>query len=82
MTAGVLLQLNKLGVPFAVEDSWLPMFPQTFAAIGDEDAEISVSGTNAHDQLANRPGNVLVTSAGTVYVDAVRITPKRSLNGR
>jgi hypothetical protein len=76
MTAGMLLQLDKLGVPFAVEDSWLPMFPQTFAAIGDEDAEISVSGTNAHDQLANRPGNVLVTSADRVYVDAVRITPK------
>jgi hypothetical protein len=52
------------------------MFPQTFAAIGDEDAEISVSGTNAHDQLASRPGNVLVTSADSVYVDAVRITPK------
>jgi hypothetical protein len=76
MTAGMLLQLNRLGVPFAVEDSWLPMFPQTFAANGHEDVEISVSGGTAHDRLARRPGNVPVTSADTVYVDAVSVTPK------
>jgi hypothetical protein len=71
--AGALLELDRAGVPFAVEHSWLPMFPQTFTATGDEDAEITVSNDERHRQLAERPGDVLIVSSDGVYFDAVRI---------
>jgi hypothetical protein len=77
MTAGVLLELNRSGVPFAVEDSWMPMFPQAFAATGHEDVEITASRAGAHLKLATRQGNVLVTSSDAVYFDAVPIAPTR-----
>jgi hypothetical protein len=70
---GALLELNRAGVPFAVEYSWLPMFPQTFAATGDEDAEITISNDDRHRQLAERPGDVLIAGSDGVYFDAVRV---------
>ncbi len=72
MTAGALLELNRAGVPFAVEDSWLPMFPQTFTARGDEDAEITASDAGAHLGLAERAGNVLIASSDGVFFDVIR----------
>lgn len=71
-TAGALLELNRAGVPFAVEDSWLPMFPQSFSAKGNEDAEITASGAATHLEMAERAGNVLIASSDTVYFDGIR----------
>jgi hypothetical protein len=71
--AGALLELDRAGVPFAVEYSWLPMFPQSFAATGDEDAEITISNEDRHRLLAERPGNVLIAGSDGVYFDAVRV---------
>jgi hypothetical protein len=70
--AGMLLELNRAGVRFAVESSWLSMFPQSFAATGDETVEITVSNTTAHINVAGRPGNVVIVSADGIYVDALR----------
>jgi hypothetical protein len=69
--AGAVLELNRAGIPFAVERSWLPMFPQSYAPGGDEDVEIAVSSRDAHLALGERAGNILVVSSGGVYFDAV-----------
>ena len=77
VAAGVLLELDRAGVPFAVEESWMPMFPQSFAANGDEDAELAFADTDEHLRLAGRPDNVLVASASTMYADAAPIAARR-----
>ena len=70
---GALLELDRAGVPFAVEYSWLAMFPQSFATTGDEDAEINISTDDRHRRLAERPGDVLIAGSDGVYFDAVRV---------
>jgi hypothetical protein len=76
MAAAMLLELDRLGVPFAVEESWMPMFPNAFAASGEEDAEVAVSDRGTHEQLSSRLGSVAVADTGTVFVDAIRIAPE------
>jgi hypothetical protein len=72
-TAGFLLELDRAGVPLAIEDPWMPMFPQKFTAGGDEDAEITVADPAAHAELIKRPGNVIVADAAPLYIDAVKL---------
>ena len=72
-TAGVLLELDRAGVPFAVEESWMPMFPQSFAANGNEDAELAFVDTDEHLRLITRPDNVPVADTTAFYADAVPI---------
>ena len=74
--AGVLLELDRAGVPFAVERSWLPMFPQTFAPTGDEDVDITVSNAEGHARVSDRSGDILITTADGIYFDAVRRVPR------
>ena len=71
MAAGVLLELDRAGVPVAVEHDWLEVFPPPFAADGREDVDLSVSDTDEHLVLAARPGNMLVTRSETIYIDAL-----------
>lgn len=75
MAAGILLQLDRAGVAFSVEDSWLPMFPGRFAVTGREDAEMTIGGPELHAGMARRDQNVLVSATGRIYVDAVKIVP-------
>jgi len=71
--AGILLELDRAGVKFAVEESWQSMFPDGFERTGDEDAELTIADSDTHRRLDARPGNVVVASARSVYVDAVSI---------
>jgi hypothetical protein len=71
--AGVLLELDRLGVPFAVEESWMPMFPQAFAANGDEDSEIAVSNEATHLTMMERPGNGFIANNSAAYFDAIAV---------
>ncbi len=78
MTAGVALQLQRAGRPFAVESGAVPIFSDAFAATGDEDAEITISVTPRHLELETRPGNHVVASYDRYFADAVRIEPNRN----
>jgi hypothetical protein len=75
MVAGILLELDRAGVPVAVEQSWMPMFPQTFAATGSEDIEITASDPSTYEAVAARPGNVPLAHSETVHFDAIPIAP-------
>jgi hypothetical protein len=74
---GILLELDRAGVRFAVEESWRSMFPDGFERTGDEDAELTVADADAHRQLGERPGNVIVASTRSLYIDAVLTDSRR-----
>ena len=78
MAAGVLLELDRAGAAFAVEDSWLPMFPQNFQVTGDEDAEVTIAGPETHQRLAGRPDDAVVVASDPVYIDAIKIAKNRN----
>ena len=71
LTAGVLLELDREGVRFAIEDNWLSMFPQSFAANRTEDAEVGFGNSDEHLQRSSIPGSVFITSFSSTYVDGL-----------
>jgi len=73
LAAGALLELDRAGVPFAVERSWMPMFPASFGESGEEDAELVFGNYDEHLRQMERPGSVFVTSTATVYVDGTPV---------
>ncbi|HZR22273.1 MAG TPA: hypothetical protein VFA59_01720 [Vicinamibacterales bacterium] len=68
---GILLQLDRADVPFAVDDDWMPMFPGRFRATGREDAEITLAARGSHRELAARPDNETVDVSTFIHVEAV-----------
>jgi hypothetical protein len=75
IAAGALLQLDKAGVPFAVEDNLVTMFGEALAVNGREDAELTFAGPAAHGALSVRPENQLVAEHRGIFVDAIRVKP-------
>lgn len=75
VAVGMLQELHRRGIPFAVEDSWMPMFPDRFHASGDEDAELTVTGAFEAPELAARAGNVTINRSSRARVEAIRISP-------
>jgi hypothetical protein len=45
IAAGALLQIDKMGMPFAVGERWAPMFGERFAATGREDGTAVIGGS-------------------------------------
>lgn len=45
IAAGALLQLDKQGNAFAVDNRWVTMFGERFARNGAEDAEVTITGS-------------------------------------
>jgi hypothetical protein len=68
---GILLELDRAAVPFAVEESWMPMFPDRFRPDGREDAELTLAARGASAELARRPGNETVDESTFIHVEAV-----------
>jgi hypothetical protein len=60
LAAGVILRLQKNGVPVAVEDDWVPMFTPLFAATGREVAELAIYGKAQHIRSLGKPGDVVI----------------------
>ena len=52
--AGALLQIDKAGIPFAVDDRWTTMFGESFAPTGREDARWTIAGSNREPVLVSR----------------------------
>jgi hypothetical protein len=74
LAAGVLLQLQKAGVAYAVDEDWLPMFTETARAAGHESAVLSISGATRHVILRGQPGTVAVAESDPVFADALPST--------
>jgi hypothetical protein len=60
LAAGVILRLQKDGVPVAVEDDWIAMFTPRFAATGREPAELAIDGKAEHVRHLGTPGETVV----------------------
>jgi hypothetical protein len=60
LAAGVILRLQKDGVPVAVEDDWLPMFTPEFAATGRETVELAIDAKPQHVRSMGKPGDVVL----------------------
>jgi hypothetical protein len=73
VAAGVLLNLQKSGVPFAVEDDWLPMFTDAAAATGHETEVVEITGRERHFLLTSDGRAVTLGEAAPFY--AVLLTP-------
>ena len=77
LAAAVLLQLQKAGIPYAVDDDWLPMFTDSARAAGNERMAISVAGAERHVLIHDRPGVEPVLDAGPIFVDAYGFSANR-----
>ena len=71
LAAGVLLQMQKAGVAYAVDDDWLPMFTESARATGQERAVLSISGAAHHVMLGGQPGTVVIAERDPVFADRV-----------
>jgi hypothetical protein len=67
MVAGVVLRLQKAGVPVAVENDWLVMFTPAFQASGREPLEIAIVGAGEHVRLSSRPGDQVLASRPPLF---------------
>jgi hypothetical protein len=74
MAVGVVLQLQKQGVPVAIEDEWVTMFTPAFAASGHESIEITIAGKNAHVRLMNAGGSPTIAWRDPLFAHVVRRT--------
>ena len=72
----ILLQLDRAGVAFAVENDWMPMFPDRFRETGQEDAELTLAARGQRLDLAGRPGNETVDESTFIHVEAVRLSSR------
>ena len=79
VAAGVLLNLQKSGVPFAVEDDWLPMFTDAAAATGRETEVVEITGRERHFLLTSDGRAVTLAEAGPFY--ALLLTPPAQPQG-
>jgi hypothetical protein len=77
LAAAILLELDREGIAYAVEDDWNSMFPDRFRAIGDEDAEVWLAATGRRPELARRRGNVTIDASSFIHVEAVPMPPAR-----
>jgi hypothetical protein len=71
VAAGVLLQLQKADVPYAVDDDWLPMFTEAARATGRERIVLSIAGAARHFLMRSQPGTFVVAGSDAVFVDAI-----------
>ena len=68
IAAGVIVQLQKADVRFAVEDDWLPMFSAEVAATGDEGCVLTFVHRGRVDDVLSQPGHLLVGQGGETFL--------------
>ncbi len=83
---GLMLQLARAGIPFAVDADFAKRFDPNLAASGEEDVLVTLGGLDQHQQLAARPGNATLAASNwrvRLYVDAVSLVdhPEYRRNG-
>ena len=60
LAAGVILRLQKDGVPVAVENDWIAMFTPEFSATGRETVELAIDAKPQHVRSLGKPGDIVV----------------------
>lgn len=70
IAAGVILDLQKRGIPVAVENDWLVMFTPQFASRGDEPVEITIAARALHVQLLGKDGSEMISARDPIYAHA------------
>jgi hypothetical protein len=75
VTTGLLVQLSRTSVKFTLHDDLIDLFGPHLHATGLEDLLVTVSDPDHHRELAERPGNRLLTSDDQegVFVDVVSL---------
>ncbi len=66
--AGLLNELERVGVTAAVEDDWASMYPDAFHALGSEDRTLLIGSATWAAQQEGRPDLLLVSKAGATAV--------------
>jgi hypothetical protein len=70
IAAGVILDLQKRGIPVAVENDWLVMFTPQFASRGNEPVEITIAGRALHVQLQAKTDGEIISARDPIYAHA------------
>jgi hypothetical protein len=68
VAAGVLLQLQKLEIPYAVETDWLSMFTPAVGPAGDETSVLTFAGPERRYRLVNESGHQLIAERGSISI--------------
>jgi hypothetical protein len=69
VAAGVAVQLEKAGVPYAVDKGAVWMFGNPRAPAGDERLTIAISGARRHDALGRTARTVALAERRNFYAD-------------
>jgi hypothetical protein len=72
IAAGVLLNLHKSGLPFAVDDDWLPMFTERAARTGRETEVVAIVGRQRHLLLMAGDRAATIAAADPFFLMALR----------
>jgi hypothetical protein len=72
VAAGVLLNLQKSGSPFAVDADWLPMFTERAAATGHETEVVAIVGPERHFLLTAEDRASTIASADPYFLIAMK----------
>ena len=68
VAAGVVLQLQKAGIPIAVADPWVPMFTEALRSTTTQDVVFHFVGPELDAELRHRSDQVLIARHGSVSV--------------
>ncbi len=68
IAAGVLLQLQKQGIPFAVEKDWISMFTAAVAPEGDETSVLTFAGPERRHRLLSEPGQESIAERDSISI--------------
>jgi hypothetical protein len=70
--AGVVVALQRTGVPFGVDRDWRWMFTDALAPAGDENVILTIGREGVRDQLAAESGAITIGEYGGVFAALTR----------
>jgi hypothetical protein len=74
VAAGVILQMQKAAVPFAVGRGAIGMFNNALAETGDESLEITISAERNHARMLEQvPGIVTIAGRRGYYAETTAV---------
>lgn len=70
--AGVVVTLQKMGVPFRIDRGWQFMFTDVLAPRGDENVTLTIGREGVRDQLVAESGAITIGEYGGVFAALTR----------
>jgi hypothetical protein len=71
VAAGVVVQLQKSGIPFSIEDSWLDMYNEAFRSRGDEAGTVIISARARYVEPGRESDAVVIAGSRGFFAHAV-----------